>query len=280
MPIVIIEASSFQLAYSKYIKPNYAAILNITKDHLDWHGTMKEYINSKLKIFSNQKSDDFAFLNNQNLIKKFKKNNYRGKLKYVKTKKYKRLQKKIKNNYLNSKANKDNMNYIYEICEIFKIKNKNVVKSLKNFKGLNHRHEIFYKNHNKTFINDSKATSFQSSKFALESNKNIFWIVGGLPKLGDKINIDEVKRNIVKAYIIGKNTKFFKKFLNRNIKHEVSSTMKNAVISIFKDTKKIKHKNLNILLSPASASYDQYENFEERGNQFKKIVLKYARKNF
>ena len=56
--------------------------------------------------------------------------------------------------------------------------------------------------------------------------------------------------------------------------------MKNAVISIFKDTKKIKYKNLNILLSPASASYDQYENFEERGNQFKKIVLKYARKNF
>ena len=86
MPIVIIEASSFQLAYSKYIKPNYAAILNITKDHLDWHGTMKEYIDSKLKIFSNQKSDDFAFLNNQNLIKKFKKNNYGSKLKYVKTK--------------------------------------------------------------------------------------------------------------------------------------------------------------------------------------------------
>ena len=241
---------------------------------------MKEYIDSKLKIFSNQKSDDFAFLNNQNLIKKFKKNNYGSKLKYVKTKKYKRLQKKIKNNYLNSKANKDNMNYIYEICEIFKIKNENVVKSLKNFKGLNHRHEIFYKNHNKTFINDSKATSFQSSKFALESNKNIFWIVGGLPKLGDKININVVKRNIVKAYIIGKNTKFFKKFFNRNIKHEVSCTLKNAVISILKDIKKIKHKNLNILLSPASASYDQYENFEERGNQFKKIVLKYARKNF
>ena len=279
-PIVIIEASSFQLAYSKYIKPNYAAILNITKDHLDRHGTMKEYINSKLKIFSNQKSDDFAFLNNQNIIKKFKKNNYESKLQYVKTKKYKRLQKKIKNNYLNSKANKDNMNYIYEICEIFKIKNKNVVKSLKNFKGLNHRYEIFYKNHNKTFINDSKATSFQSSKFALQSNKNIFWIVGGLPKLGDKININEVKRNIVKAYIIGKNTKFFKKFFNRNIKYEVSNTMKNAVISIFKDTKKIKHKNLNILLSPASASYDQYENFEERGDQFKKIVLKHARKNF
>ena len=61
---------------------------------------------------------------------------------------------------------------------------------------------------------------------------------------------------------------------------QFSNFVKNAVISIFKDIKNIKHKNLNILLSPASASYDQYENFEERGNQFKKIVLKYARKNF
>ena len=279
-PVVIIEASSFQLAYSKYIKPNYAAILNITKDHLDWHGTMKEYINSKLKIFSNQSTDDYAFLNNQNLIKKFKKNNYKSKLKYVSKKKYKNLQKKIKNNYLNSKANNENMNYIYEISKIFNIKTKNVTKSLTNFKGLNHRHEIFYKNHNKTFINDSKATSFKSSKFALESNKNIFWITGGLPKLGDKIEINEVKKNILKAYIIGKNTKYFKRFLNGNINFEISSNMKNAVISIFKDIKKIKDKNLNILLSPASASYDQYKNFEERGNKFKKLILKYARKNF
>ena len=83
----------------KYIKPNCAAILNVTKDHLDWHGSMKEYINSKLKIFSNQNRNDFAFLNNQSLMKKFKKNNYESKLKYVNKKKYTNLKKKIKNNY-------------------------------------------------------------------------------------------------------------------------------------------------------------------------------------
>ena len=64
-PIVIIEASSFQLAYSKFIKPDYAAILNITKDHLDWHGSYEEYMNSKFKIFFKSKNNDFAFLNNQ-----------------------------------------------------------------------------------------------------------------------------------------------------------------------------------------------------------------------
>ena len=74
-PLVIIEASSFQLAYSKFIRPDYAIILNITNDHLDWHGSFKDYIESKLKIFSNQKKNNFAFINNKMLLKKFKKKN-------------------------------------------------------------------------------------------------------------------------------------------------------------------------------------------------------------
>ena len=66
--LVIIEASSFQLEYSKFISPNYAMILNITKDHLDWHKTFKNYTESKFKIFLNQKKNDFAFLNNKKFI--------------------------------------------------------------------------------------------------------------------------------------------------------------------------------------------------------------------
>ena len=93
-PIVVIEASSFQLAYSKFITPDYAVVLNITNDHLDWHGSTKKYINSKLKIFSNQKSNHFAFLNKNTLIKKFKKNKYESKLKFVNLKKYKKIKKK------------------------------------------------------------------------------------------------------------------------------------------------------------------------------------------
>ncbi len=93
-PIVVIEASSFQLAYSKFVRPDYAVILNITNDHLDWHGTAKNYLNSKFKIFSNQKSNNFAFLNNNFLIKKFKKNKYESKLRFVNIKKYKKIKKK------------------------------------------------------------------------------------------------------------------------------------------------------------------------------------------
>ena len=79
--LVVIEASSFQLKYSKFIKPNYAIILNITKDHLDWHKNMKNYINSKFKIFLNQSKNDFAFLNNRKFISIYKKKKTSRKIK-------------------------------------------------------------------------------------------------------------------------------------------------------------------------------------------------------
>ncbi len=279
-PLVIIEASSFQLAYSQFVRPDYAAILNITNDHLDWHGSTKEYINSKFKIFSNQKSSNFAFLNNKTLVRKFKKNKYKRKLKFLDKKKYNSIKNRIKNDYLNSEANVENMSYVYALSKILKIKEKSFIKSLKSFKGLAHRHEIFYKKNNKIFINDSKATSFEASRFALKSNKNIFWIVGGLPKLGDKFQLGEVRKNIIKAYVVGKHLKYFKRCLKGKISFELSRTLNNAITSIFKDVKSTKGKKITILLSPASASYDQFKNFEERGNKFKKLTMYYARRYF
>jgi len=280
-PLTIIEASSFQLAYSKFVKPDYALILNITKDHLDWHGSMNNYIQSKLKIFSLQKKNNFAFVNNKNLLKKFKEKRYQGNLKFIKSKDYKKIKKRIKNNYLNSEANQENMSFVYVLSKIFKISDNDFVKALKSFKGLEHRHEIFYRKQNIIFINDSKATTFQASKFALKSNENIFWIVGGLPKLGDCFKLGKLKKNIIKSYVVGKNMKYFKNQLKGKIDFKLSSTLNNAIVSIFKDIKNIKkNKTITILLSPASASYDQYNNFEERGKLFKRLTKSYARKFF
>ena len=104
-PLLIIEASSFQLAYSRFVKPDYALILNITNDHLDWHGSMKKYTDSKLKIFSLQNKNNFAFIGNKNLLKKFKKKNYLPKLNYVNPHSYKKIKDRVKNIYLNSKTN-------------------------------------------------------------------------------------------------------------------------------------------------------------------------------
>ncbi len=278
-PLLIIEASSFQLAHSKFIEPNQAVILNIHKDHLDWHGSFKNYLNSKLKVFSNQNNNDLAFLNNKLLIKDFIKAKYKSKLKIVSLKKYLKIKNKIKNNYLKLKVNDENMSFIYALSKIYNIKEKSLIKSFTSFKGLPHRQEIFYKKKNLVFINDSKATSFDSTKFALKDRKNIFWITGGLPKKGDRLKLGNLKNNIAKTYIIGKHMKFFQKQLKGKTELKLCKSLEKAITTIFKDIKKIKGKEkITVLLSPASASYDQYKNFEIRGNEFKKLSRLYAKK--
>ena len=173
---LIIEVSSFQLAHSKNICPDYAMLLNITNDHLDWHGNMKNYKDSKFKIFEFKKGNQYSFVNKK-LKKEYKKRNFLGKLIIPEVKKYKKTKFKIKNSFLKSEINDENMSYVFELSKILKIDKNAFLESLKTCEGLPHRYEIFYKKDNCTFINDSKATSFQATKFALKNSKNIYWIV-------------------------------------------------------------------------------------------------------
>ena len=274
---LVIEASSFQLAHSKYINPDYSILLNITNDHLDWHGSMKNYINSTLKIFELQKKNQYSFLNKK-FKKSFKKINFLGKLIIPNLKEYKKIKFKINNSYLKSNINNENMSFVLKLSHTLKINNESFFKSLSSFAGLPHRHEVFFKRKNCTFINDSKATSFQATKSALENNKNIYWIMGGLPKKKDKFILKNLKKNIIRSYIIGLNINFFKKQLTNKVNYFIAHNLKNSIIQILKDIKFFKKKNNVILLSPASASFDQFSNFEERGEKFKRLVNHYARK--
>ena len=274
---IVIEASSFQLAHSKYICPDFAILLNITNDHLDWHGNMKNYIESKFKIFKLQKKNQFSIANKK-LKKYFNKRKFLGKQFFPNLNSYVNLKIKIKNLYLKSLINDENMATVFELSKILKINKKTFIKSLNSFKGLPHRYEIFLKKKNCIFINDSKATSFQATNFALQNSKNIFWIVGGLPKENDRIILNKAKRNIIKSYIIGKNIKFFKRQLKNRVNYCISKNLKNSIIQILKDIKLFKKKNNIILLSPAAASYDKFLNFEKRGEEFKRLSKNYARK--
>ena len=170
------------------------------------------------------------------------------------------------------------MSFVLTLSKLIGISEKSFVKSLNTFIGLPHRYEIFLKRKNCIFINDSKATTFEATKFALKNTKNLFWIVGGLPKKNDRIILDELKKNIVKSYIIGKNINFFKKQIKSKVNFHVSKNLRNSIIKILQDIKSFKRKNNSILLSPASASYDQFSNFEKRGEEFKKLSKHYARK--
>ena len=134
------------------------------------------------------------------------------------------------------------------------------------------------KKKNVTFINDSKATTCESAITAISGLKNIFWILGGLPKKGDKINLFNYKKNIIKCYLIGKNIDFFKKQIEGKVSFSISKTLERAINQIVKDYKFYKKKKCLILLSPAAASFDQFKNFEIRGKKFKKLCKKYARK--
>ena len=274
---VIIEASSFQLSHSQFIRPDYAFLLNITNDHLDWHGSMSNYTNSKLKIFRSQEKTQFSLMNNR-LKKIFKKRNFKGKLIIPSKKLYIKIKHKIQNNYLKSPINDENMFFVHTFSRLLKISEKGFIKASNVFTGLSHRYEIFLKKKNIVFVNDSKATSFVSTKYALLNSKNIYWILGGLPKKNDKIALSGISKNIIKCYLIGKNINFFMKQIKNKINFSVSRSLKKALIEIFKDIKSSETKDITILLSPAAASYDQFINFEKRGNEFKKLSKLYARK--
>ena len=108
----------------------------------------------------------------------------------------------------------------------------------------------------------------------LNYNK-IYWIVGGLPKSHDNFNLKNVSKKIIKAYIIGKSTSFFSRQIGRDVTYAVSSNLSKAILDISNDIKKRSGVSKStILLSPAAASFDQFSNFEDRGNCFKNLVTK------
>ena len=103
---------------------------------------------------------------------------------------------------------------------------------------------------------------------------NIYWIVGGLPKYQDHFYLKNVKKKIVKAYIVGKNTSFFRKKIRKDITCTISKNIRNALDNICKDLNRREKSKSTILLSPAAASFDQFDNFENRGNHFKNLIIK------
>ena len=274
---VVIEASSFQLSHSNFICPDYAFFLNLTNDHLDWHGSRNNYIESKFKIFRLQTKNDIAIINSK-LKKNFTRKKFSSRLIIPKKKDYTKIKSKIINKYLISDINDENMSFVFAFAKLLGIKERRLISSINSFKGLPHRFELFLKKNDITFINDSKATSFKSAQLALSSINNIYWILGGQPKIGDKIKLGKLKENIIKCYLIGKNINFFKNQMKGKINFSITRNLSNSIIKILKDIKIQKKINKTILLSPAAASFDQFANFEKRGEKFKFLCKKYVRK--
>ena len=275
--IFVVEASSYQLEYSKLFSSNISVILNISPDHLERHKSLKNYIKAKFKIVKNQTKKNFAILNMNNLHIKREVNCQNFMPKLIKIYKYQDIKflKNINNSYFYSESNRENLSFVIEIAKILKIKKNNLLKTLKKFKGLKYRQQIIFKSKNLTIINDSKSTSFSSSASILKLMSNVFWIVGGLAKKGDKFLLKKKNCTHLKAYIYGKNKNTFINELKNKVQYESFTNLNILIKKVFLDIKNnenLKHKT--ILFSPAAASFDSFKNFEERGKYFNNLIKK------
>ncbi len=282
--IFVIEASSYQLEYSKIFTSKYAAILNITPDHLERHGTLKKYVLAKFKLLKNQKKGSKGFLNKKDYFtqREIKKNKLKTKIKRINTGIKKKFLKKIDNKYFDSKTNQANLSFVLEIIKNFPIKKNILIKSINKFKGLNYRQQIIYNKKRLIIVNDSKSTSYSSSEELLKMYDNISWLIGGIPKEKDKFKLSKKYYGNIQAYIFGNNYKKFCDDLKNKIRFKKFQNLKDALKAILTNIKNNKFQRNTILFSPASASFDIFKNFEDRGLFFNKLIKKYvhARKVF
>ncbi len=279
--IFVVEISSYQISYCKIFKPNYAILLNISPDHLERHKTINNYVKTKFKLILSLKKNDYGFVNKKDpLQKKFiKYKKFNCKIISVENKLSENDKSLLKNIYFKSLNNQQNLSFILKICSKLNIKKNLLYKVTNNFKGLNFRQQIIYDSKRLRIINDSKSTSFSSSINLLNNIDNIFWILGGLPKKGDKLKLTN-KNNISKVYVYGKYSAFFIKNFKDKLNYFKFRKLDQAIKQISLDIKKNeKNKKINLLFSPCAASFDNFKNFEERGKYFNYLITRYKIKN-
>jgi len=276
--VFVIEASSYQLEYSKLFKSNISLILNISPDHLERHKTINKYVSAKFKLLKNQSIKDFAILNTKNFYikRELESKNYLSKVIKVKKNIDSIFLKKINNQYFNTEGNKENLKFILEVTKLLKLKKNLVVKTLKKFKGLKYRQQIIFQAKKLTIINDSKATTFSSSASLLKSLTNVHWIVGGQGKKGDKLLLSKKNCKNFKAYVFGTNKNFFINKIKKLMIYESFVDLKSLVKKLSSEIKIDKNKtDKTILFSPSAASFDNFKNFEERGEYFNQLIKRY-----
>ena len=275
--IFVIEASSYQLEYSRIFSSKYSAILNISPDHIERHKNIKNYINAKFKLLVSQSNQSIAFVkkNDQLINNKIIKSNLKQKIIKVNSLITNKILNQIKNKYFLSSGNKENLSFVLKISEILKLNKKILFRTLNKFKGLKYRQQILFENKNLTIINDSKATSFASSENLLKDLNYVYWILGGVPKKGDQFKLSKKKCKNIKAFIFGKYHKEFEKNLKSKITVKKLKSLKNVLSEIFLDIKKKQLKNNIIFFSPSGASFDSFKNFEDRGLYFNQLIKKF-----
>lgn len=288
----VLELSSFQLDGVENYRPHIAVITNISPDHLDRYEYKYElYIAAKFRITMNQTENDFLIYDADDAaISEWMENNTikAQKIPFSLTKEVENgvylkddtiisninkdeFTMSINDLSLEGKHNVKNAMAATAVAQLMRIRKETIRESLSNFQGVEHRLEPVLKIQNVQYINDSKATNINSTFYALDSMKTpTVWIVGGVDKGNDYSELMPLVREKVKAIVcLGvDNRKIIDAFENVVDVMVETTSMQEAV----KVAQKLAEKGDTVLLSPACASFDLFENYEERGKQFKNAV--------
>jgi UDP-N-acetylmuramoylalanine--D-glutamate ligase len=288
----VIELSSFQLDGIINYKPHVAIITNISPDHLDRYDyKYQNYIDSKFRITMNQTEEDFLIYdaNDEAILEWLKNNKVKARLiPFSLTDEYSEGA-YIKNNTMEVKINQEEFAMDVEhislegkhnlknamaassVANILKIRKSTIRESMSNFQGVEHRLEKVLKIQNVQYINDSKATNVNSVFFALESmNTPTVWIVGGVDKGNDYNELMSLVREKVKAIVcLGVDNKKIIDAFGNVVDIMVEVTNMNEAVRM---AQRLSEKGDTVLLSPACASFDLFESYEDRGKQFKQAV--------
>ncbi|GAL79268.1 UDP-N-acetylmuramoylalanine-D-glutamate ligase [Algibacter lectus] len=289
----VLEISSFQLDDIIDFKPKIAVITNITPDHLDRYDyKFENYIASKFRIAKNQSKDDYLIYDadDEVIVDYLKKNPVQSTLlpfslvKTIENGAYLDKENNIKITIdntqiimptnkiaLEGKHNVKNAMAASTVAHLLKIRKQTIRESLENFQGVEHRLEQVLKINKVQYINDSKATNVNATYFALESmSAPTVWIVGGVDKGNNYQELFQFVNEKVKAIIcLGAENETLMSTFGNMVDVIVETQFMSEAVKI---AYKLAESGDNVLLSPACASFDLFENYEDRGRQFKNAV--------
>ena len=288
----VIEMSSFQIDLTPSLAPSVGLLLNITPDHLDRHGTMENYAAIKERLVARAEVaivgiDDAPSRAIAERPSKAGRTvlaisedmlpgdgyHFEGSRIFATVATGTRKVADLKGiGSLRGAHNAQNAAAAIAVAEALGLQPEAIEAGLASFPGLQHRMEEVGRRGSALFVNDSKATNADSTEKALASFEHVFWILGGKPKEGGIEPLTSLFTKIEKAYLIGAATDLFAATLDGAVPYARCETLDRAVAAAAEDAARSNAKEPVVLLSPASASYDQYPNFEVRGEHFRELV--------
>jgi UDP-N-acetylmuramoylalanine--D-glutamate ligase len=292
----VVECSSYQIDLAPTLDPRVGILINVSEDHLDRHGTIEHYAAVKERLVAGVQGDGAAVIGvddewcaavaervaaqGKNVIRisirrkladgLYAENGVIIRATGGKTETVARLD---NIGSLRGLHNAQNASCAAAAALALGLAPEQIQAGMRSFPGLAHRMEQVGRKGEVLFVNDSKATNADSSAQALACFDNMFWIAGGKPKTGGITSLEKFFPRIRKAYLVGEAAEEFARTLDGKVAYEMVGTIDRAVEASARDAERSGLNEPVVLLSPACASFDQYRNFEIRGDHFRELVL-------